>query len=185
MTSYDITEIADKVRTTTALCASTRVVTIDGPAGSGKSTLANALAHELGDCAVVHMDDMYEGWSQDLNNDLAERIQKWILDPISHGEDAQHMKYDWYVGRFCETVIVPCSKFLILEGVGSGNSQLRNFVSCAVWIESDPDLLVDRVVARDGEELRSEIMRWQIREAEYFALHKVKENAQIRLRGDG
>lgn len=185
MPSYDITQIAENVRATIPLCGSTRVITIDGPAGSGKSTLANALAHELDDCPVVHMDDLYEGWTQDLSTGLADRIQEWILEPISRGVDAQHLKYDWHAGKFSEKVTVPRSSFVILEGVGSGNSQFRRFVSLALWIESDPEVLVDRVVARDGEQLRSEILRWQVREAEYFELHNVKNSADIQLRGDG
>ena len=185
MPSYDIAQIAERVRSSVPLCGATRVVTIDGPAGSGKSTLAQLLATELGDSAVVHLDDLYEGWSQDLNKDLADRIQMWILDPISRGVDAQHLKYDWHAGMFSEIVTVPCEKFLILEGVGSGNSKLRNYVSLAMWIESDPELLVERVIARDGEQLRADLVRWQLHEAEFFKLHNVKESAQVKLRGDG
>ena len=38
-----------------------RVIAIDGPAGSGKTTLGDALA-ERG-AAVLHLDDLYDGWS--------------------------------------------------------------------------------------------------------------------------
>lgn len=185
MPSYDVKEIADAVRASKPLCGDARVVSIEGPAGSGKSTLASALSHELAECPVVHMDDLYEGWTQDLNNGLADRIQQWILEPIARGVDAQHLKYDWHAGKFSDIVSVPCGLFLILEGVGSGNSLLRNQVSFAIWIESEPQLLVERVVARDGEQLRSEIIRWQQHEADFFIQHHVKEASHVWLRGDG
>ncbi len=185
MPSYESARIAERVRSSVPKCGSTHVVTIDGPAGSGKSTLASALSHELDDCPIVHMDDLYEGWTQDLNSELADRIQARILQPISQGVDAQILKYDWIAEKFGETVTVPCSNFLILEGVGSGNSLIRNYVSLAVWIESEPELLVERVVERDGEQLRDDIVRWQNREAEYFNKHEVKASADVHLRGDG
>ncbi len=185
MTSYDVVAIADEARAKVPLCGATRVITIDGPAGSGKTTLASALAAELGECAVVHMDDLYEGWTQDLNRDLAERIQHWILTPLESGHDAQHLKYDWVQCAFTEIVPVPKAPYLILEGVGSGNLALREFVSLALWIESDPELLIERVVDRDGEQLRDEIMRWQEHESQFHALHQVKASAHLQLHGDG
>lgn len=185
MPSYDVVAIADEVRSKVPLCGATRVITIDGPAGSGKTTLAGALAAELGECAVVHMDDLYEGWTQDLNQDLAQRIQHWILTPLELGQDAQHLKYDWVAEAFVEIVAVPHAPFLILEGVGSGNSILRHYISMSLWIESDPSLLVERVVERDGEQLRDEIAQWQERESQFHALHNVKESAHMQLRGDG
>ena len=185
MPSYDVVHIANLARAKVPLCGTTRVITIDGPAGSGKTTLAAALAQELGECAVVHMDDLYEGWSQDLNQDLAERIQNWILTPLELGHDAQHLKYDWIVNAFNEIVAVPRTPFLILEGVGSGNSKLRHYVTLAMWIESDSQLLVERVVERDGEQLRDKIIRWQELESQFHALHKVKDSAHLQLRGDG
>lgn len=185
MPSYNIKKVANAVRSFAPSCGDTRVISIDGPAGSGKSTLASALSHELDECPIVHMDDLYDGWSQDLTNDLADRIQQWILEPIARGVDAQHLKYDWQAGKFSDIVSVPCGPFLILEGVGSGNSLIRHLVSYAIWIESEHRLLVERVVARDGEQLRSEIIRWQQNEANYFAQHHVKEASHVRLRGDG
>ena len=44
-----------------------RLVAIDGPAGSGKTTLAGALSDELvgrgAKAAVLHLDDLYDGWT--------------------------------------------------------------------------------------------------------------------------
>ena len=184
ITPYNVGEIVDQVFRSEGACGSTRVITIDGPAGSGKTTLAAALTAELTDCQVIHMDDLYEGWSQDLNRELADRIEASILEPLRLGAEPRYRKYDWQVGAFTELVTVPRSRYLILEGVGSGNSILRDYVSFAIWIEAEPESLLNRLVDRDGEHLRDELLRWQQHESTYFASHGVKQAAHLHIRGD-
>ena len=56
--------LADRVRAAVPLLGRTRLVCVDGPAGSGKTTLADRLVTALGPgAAVVHMDDLYAGWT--------------------------------------------------------------------------------------------------------------------------
>jgi len=181
---YTVGDIVDRVRSSDVLCGSTRVVTIDGPAGSGKTTLAASLAAGLADCQIIHMDDLYDGWSQDLTRELAERLDTSIFEPLRHGLPPRYRTYDWHLHAFTELVTVPRSQYLILEGVGSGNPLLRTCVALAIWIESDPQSLVSRVLDRDGEQLRDDILRWQLHESEYFAAQGVKQAADLHLRGD-
>jgi uridine kinase len=185
MPRYTVDDIVDQVRAADVLCGSTRVVTIDGPAGSGKTTLSASLAAGLVDCQVIHLDDLYDGWSQDLDRELAERIETSVLEPLRLGLTPRYQKYDWHAGAFTEIVTVPRSQYLILEGVGSGNSMLRDRVALAIWIESDPESSVNRVLDRDGEHLRAELLRWQQHESRYFAAQGVKKSADIHLSGDG
>jgi cytidylate kinase len=72
---------------------------------------------------------------------------------------------------------------VIIEGVGSGHSSLRENVSLAIWVEADDELLLDRVVQRDGEAVRNEMLSWKARERAYFELHDVRNAAQIHLQG--
>jgi len=181
---YTVGDIVDRVRSSDVLCGSTRVVTIDGPAGSGKTTLAASLAAGLADCQIIHMDDLYDGWSQDLNRELAKRLETSIFEPLRHGLPPQYRTYDWHVHAFTELVTVSRSQYLILDGVGSGNPLLRTCVALAIWIESDPQSLVSRVLDRDGEQLRDDVLRWQLHESEYFAAQGVKQAADLHLRGD-
>jgi len=180
----NVGEIVDQARRAEVVCGSTRVITIDGPAGSGKTTLTAALAAALVDCQIIHMDDLYDGWSQDLDRELAERIETSILEPLRLGAEPRYFKYDWHVRAFTDLVTVPRSKYLILDGVGSGNPLLHNSVALAIWIESDPQSLVGRVLDRDGASLRDDLLRWQQHESNYFAAHGVKQAADLHLRGD-
>jgi uridine kinase len=185
MPRYTVGDIVDQVRAAEVVCGSTRVITIDGPAGSGKTTLSASLAAALVDCQIIHMDDLYDGWSQDLDRELAERIETSILAPLRRGSAPQYRKYDWHVQAFTDLVTVPRSQYVILDGVGSGNPLLRECVTLAIWIESDSESLVDRVLDRDGEQLRADLLRWQQHESQYFAAHDVKKAADLHLRGDG
>ncbi|MEI6405726.1 MAG: AAA family ATPase [Actinomycetes bacterium] len=161
-----------------------RVITIDGPAGSGKTTLASALSTALNNCQVIHMDDLYSGWAQDLEHELTHRIIREILTPIASGETGSYARFDWYTNTFAETHDVPASDFLILEGVGSSHSNIRDRATISLWVEASSELLIERVVARDGEQVRDELIGWQKRESEFFAHHQVKENSEFLIRGD-
>ncbi|MCX6417752.1 MAG: hypothetical protein NT097_08220 [Actinobacteria bacterium] len=78
---------------------------------------------------------------------------------------------------------LPVTPIVIIEGVGSGHTSLREQVSQAIWVEADDHILLDRVVERDGEVVRDEMLIWKARERAYFELHEVKNAAQIHLRG--
>lgn len=180
---YDVTQIAAVIRLSEPRCNKVRLVTIDGPAGSGKSQLAERLATELTDTVVIHMDDLYEGWEKALDPILFERIRAWITTPLLNELPPHHLVFDWALNKYADWKSNPKSSVVILEGVGSGNSVIRNLVSQAIWIEADSELLLDRVVQRDGEIVRDEMLIWKARESAYFQLHNVKANAMIHLRG--
>ena len=183
----DLSELLEAIQNSSALCGATRIVTIDGPAGSGKTTLANKLATEfakkVGEISVIHLDELYDGWDGALDAKLFERIEAWILTPIRNDLSPKHLKYDWHLGKFTTWNELPLTSVLIIEGVGAGHTMLRPEVSQAVWIEADEELLLDRVVQRDGEEVRDEMMLWKTRERDYFELHQVKHVAHFHFIG--
>ena len=187
MSFFDLSGIKTAIVNSDARCGNTKIVTIDGPAGSGKTTLANELASELkganGVMSVVHMDELYEGWDDALGQKLFDRIDAWILAPIRNGLNPKFLKYDWHQGKYASWTELPLTPVVILEGVGSGHSSLRQCVSQAIWVEADDRLLLDRVVQRDGEVVRDEMLIWKSRERSYFELHDVKRAAQIHMQG--
>lgn len=187
MTFFELSKIKSAIKHSDARCGETKIVTIDGPAGSGKTTLAHELSISLSDASgpmsVVHMDELYEGWNDALGQKLFDRIAAWILAPIRSGLNPKHLKYDWYQGKYATWSEVPLTPIVIIEGVGSGHSVLRTYVSQAIWIEADDNLLLDRVVQRDGEVVRDEMLIWKARESAYFELHDVKQAAHIHMQG--
>lgn len=181
---YQIKELAAQVSNSFKTCGTTRVITIDGPAGSGKSTLADELSAELTNCEVIHMDDLYQGWNQDLKVELASRIEAWILTPLEYGLAGQYLKYNWRTSKYDQIVQVQPSEYLILEGVGAGHPEIAKKAALSVWIQADPKLLLDRLIARDGQEFHDDLVAWQRHEADYFASLPVKESAQVQIPGD-
>ena len=182
--SYDVVDIAGQVRNAHAWCGDVKVVTVDGLAGSGKTTFASLLAAQLDDCPVVHLDDIYEGWTQDLNVGLAERVNAWILMPLRHGIAGMHPVYDWYEGRFNSWREVPHTEFLVIEGVGAGHPGIALRGAFNIWVETNHELLYDRVIARDGERYVEDMRAWQLIEQVFFNNYKVRENADLIIRGD-
>jgi len=67
-------------------------VFVDGPAGAGKTTWADGLSAGLG-VPVVHMDDLYLGWSG-LEGAFY-RLEELVLAPLSAGQTAAFKAYDW------------------------------------------------------------------------------------------
>lgn len=187
MTFFELSKVKSAIANSDALCGETKIVTIDGPAGSGKTTLAHELSISLSDAngpmSVVHLDELYEGWDDALGQKLYERIDAWILAPLRNGLGPRHLKYDWHVNKYTTWSELPVTPIVIIEGVGSGHTSLREQVSQAIWVEADDHILLDRVVERDGEVVRDEMLIWKARERAYFELHEVKNAAQIHLRG--
>lgn len=181
---YDVAAIAAAVREALPRCGAVKVVTIDGLAGSGKSTLAALLSAQLDDCPIVHLDDLYEGWTQDINVNLAERANAWILTPLRNGLPGHYLVFDWYQGRYTHWREAPVAPFLIIEGVSAGHPEIALRAAYNIWIDCDRDLLYDRVVARDGDIVAAEMRTWQLHEQKFFAEYDVRGNADLVVRGD-
>ena len=195
MTSIEA--IAARVRAADPTVGPVRLVCVDGPAGSGKTTLADRLAVALdptyGDVPVVHGDDLYEGWAvvADAPDRVAAfaafgpRVAEWLLDPWSRGEPAIHPVRDWYADAWGPTVAVPAAPVVILEGVAIASRALRSRAALVVWVEVEPDLAIERVVARDGEGMRAEIVSWQRDEARWHEIDGTRAAADVHASGAG
>ncbi|CAB4342143.1 MAG: AAA family ATPase [Actinobacteria bacterium] len=180
-------QVVDFCLSSTITCGVTRLITIDGPAGSGKTTLAGNLMatfeHQGISIAALHMDDIYDGWDQDLHHDLAHKIQAWIITPLVNKLPARFLKFDWLKNSYSSWEELPASDVLILEGVGAGHPAVSSFASCNIWIEAPQSLRLDRVVARDGESVRVHMAQWQQRESQYFDAHQVLQSANFQFVG--
>lgn len=162
--------------------APVRLVAVDGPAGSGKTTLAAQLATALG-AQVVHMDDLYEGWSglADVDTLLLEHV----IQPMAAGGAGRYQRYDWELGRRAEWHDVPRAEVVVIEGCGSAPRAISAWLSMLVWVEADDDIRLARGLARDGESFEPLWRAFMRSEREVFARERTRERADLRLDGCG
>ncbi len=172
--------IAAVARAALPRCGSVRVVCIDGPAASGKTTLAELLASML-DCPVVHLDDLYQGWQQDLGA-LGPRLAAWLLDPWEVGLPGRYLRFDWALGRYREWVEVPAGPLVILEGCGAAGRHIRPRAALVVWVEAPGDERLARGISRDGVGLADHWRSWQSAEDAHFAADQTRAAADVVVR---
>ena len=175
--TFNLATIAHELGKRKARCGNVRIVTVDGKAGSGKTTFASHLSHVLNDCPVVSMDSLYNGWDHALEDETFTRIIEQILNPLKLTGCANYQTYDWHEKMFAKTTSITNAETVIIEGVGSGHPKLSSFVSLAIWIEADERSLLSRVLQRDGDEIREDMLRWQKKEITFFKQFKIKESA--------
>ncbi|WP_258726818.1 uridine kinase family protein [Cellulomonas sp. NS3] len=161
-----------------------RLVCVDGPAGSGKSTFAAALAGHLTDrgvgAAVLHLDDLYAGWSG-LDGDLAPRLSAQVLEPLRRGRAGRYQRYDWPSERFADWVDVPVPQALVVEGCGAGRRAVTHDAVVLVWVEAPAPLRLDRGLERDGAAMRPHWERWMHDEQVHFRREGTADRADVRL----
>jgi uridine kinase len=175
--------VLQHARSTPARLGQTRLICIDGPAGSGKTTFAQRVA-ELAQAPTVHMDDLYEGWSGAFAPELATRIDAWLITPLRHGLPSHHPRFDWHLNAYAEWVTHPNSPLFILEGVGSARKSIRAFANSVVWMECDREIRLNRVLKRDGEQIREQMRQFQDEEEKHFRLERTRENADLIASGE-
>jgi uridine kinase len=160
----------------------TRLVSVDGPAGSGKTTLAATIAELDPGALVIHMDDLYDGWTG--LDDVARQLST-LVRPLVAGKPGFYRRYDWHRREFAETVDVEPPPLLVLEGVGSGRAELGTLLTVLVWVSAPRELRRERGLARDGEEMAPQWDGWMRQEDAHFATQRTAERADIVVDGTG
>jgi uridine kinase len=160
----------------------TRLVSIDGPAGSGKSTLAATIADLDPTAHVVHMDDLYDGWTG--LGDVARQLGT-LVRPLAVGKPGFYRRYDWHRGEFAETVDVEPPPLLVLEGVGAGQAELGTLITVLVWVSAPRALRRERGLTRDGEGMAPHWDGWMRQEDAHFATQRTAERADVVVDGTG
>ncbi|WP_277050869.1 AAA family ATPase [Ruania albidiflava] len=170
--------VATLARAHAPQCGTTAVIAIDGPAGSGKTTLAGALAQTL-DAQLVHMDDLYLGWSGLESS--ADRLREEILAPLWLGRSGVYRRYDWHAEALAESHEVTPGGTLVVEGVGCVRAGTRGFFSVIVWVEADDAMRLARGLARDGSAAEGHWRDWMRQERDVFARARTRELAHLHV----
>jgi uridine kinase len=179
-------DLAEQVRVRPPGLGKVRVAAIDGPAGAGKSVFASRLTAALrgtgAQVAEVHTDDLLDGWDDILT--FWPRLEERVLRPLSRGEHAAYPRYDWHAARFGAQLIgVPVPEVLVLEGVTSARGAIRDRLALSVFVTAPAPLRLERVLTRDGEQLRPHLLRWMAAEADHFAADRTAERVDIVVDG--
>lgn len=177
-----VADLARRVRESVPALGDVRLVCVDGPAGSGKTTLAGRLAEALDHAPVLHLDDLYEGWSG-LDGDLAPRLRAQVLDPLAQGRAGRYQRYDWVGERFAEWVDVPVPTALVVEGCGSAQRAVARDAVLTLFVEAPADVRLERGLDRDGASSRDHWLRWMGLEAVHFARERTRERADVVVDG--
>ena len=179
-----IDEIVTSARERALPTRALNLITIDGPAGSGKTTLAHALSERLS-VPIVHMESLYAGWGDALTPDVWQRAVTQILDPLTHGQSATFPTFDWNLNAFARSVTITPTQGLIIEGVGASHPDIRAHSCLSIWVDAPHELLLERVLTRDGEHLRNQMLEWQQTEQRYFAKFAVADASDMVYLGVG
>lgn len=161
------------------------IVLIDGRSNSGKSTLAaevQNLIFKNGESAprVVHMDDLYLGWSGLQAG--ADYLNRFILKPLSDSYIAQWREFDWanpgepgYEARNGEWREFAGGTPLIIEGCGALNQLSAQVANIKIWLEVPQEIRHHRWLEREGS--AEHWAEWAAQEEEFYAREKSSELA--------
>lgn len=157
-------------------CGTTTVVALDGPSGSGKTSLADGLGASTG-ADVLHLDDVYPGWhGLDATPPL---IRSGVLDRIAADEIGVVNRWDWAADRTGPVLRVPPVPLLILDGVGSGASTIRPYLSVLVWVEAPLEVRKRRALSRDGGAYEPFWEIWAEQEVRHFNAERTRMHADL------
>ena len=159
------------------------LLAIDGPAGAGKTTLAAQLEKEhaaKGSVRVIHLDDLYSGWTTALGNDLTEVLDRLASAHLA-GQPCTVKLFNWISMSFDREEVIQPTDVLILEGVGAAQVIVRDAGATTYWIDVEPHIGLQRVLERDGSVVEPFMKQWQIDQDKHFARDETRENCEFKL----
>ncbi|MFM8869742.1 MAG: hypothetical protein ACKOFQ_06470, partial [Candidatus Nanopelagicus sp.] len=100
-----------------------------------------------------------------------------------NNQPAKYKKYNWYLETFDLESSIPNCDLLILEGVGAGQTAFRKFLAKLIWVELDPNMGFERVIARDGEGVKKQMVNFLTDQGNHFASELTQNAADYTISG--
>jgi uridine kinase len=168
-------------------CAGTpapAVVAIDGPSGAGKTALAQALAAQLRDATVVHLEDLYPGW--DGLEAAVLLLVEHVLAPLGGPGRIAVPTWDWTRDVPGPTLPrpdlgPPRPAVVLVEGVGAGARACAPYLSALLWLGAPEAVRKERALARDGATYAPHWDHWARQERAHFARERTRARADLVL----
>jgi uridine kinase len=157
-----------------------RLVAIDGPGGSGKTTFAAKLSAAAGGATVVHTDD-FASASNPIN--WWPRLLEQVIIPLTGGRQAQFQRYDWDTDEMAEWHTVEPAPIVIIEGVSAGRKEWAEHLSFVIWIDTPPQVRLQRGLERGGANTVEQWREWMAAEDEHYARDPSKQRADLIVSG--
>ena len=159
------------------------VVAVDGRSAGGKTTLAARLVEAVPGSALVHTDDV--AWWHSFF-DWVDLLRTGVLEPLHRGAAVAFTPPAWTERGRDGAIVVPASaRFVVVEGVGAGRSELADLVDATVWVQADEDARWSREAVRvaAGEVTAEFVEEWQREERPFLAAQRVWERADCVVAG--
>jgi uridine kinase len=90
-------------------------------------------------------------------------------------------KFNWATSSFSPAEPIDDAQLIILEGVGSGQGAVREYLSALIWIDIDESKRLSRVLERDGEGIKDQMQKWLVTQEQHFAIEKTDNAADFVL----
>jgi uridine kinase len=160
----------------------TRIVAVDVQSGAGKTTFADALAKAIesrgATVAVVHTDDLLDGWDDQFT--FWDRLLDQVVNPLLANTPAAYRRYDWIRERFDDGLTpVPPADVVIIEGVSAAREDMRRVADLTVFVRVSEDEAWRRLRARDPEDAMPFLVAWKAREGRHFDRDRTVEQVDV------
>lgn len=159
------------------------IVAIDGPSGAGKSTVADALVAKLrarGTGVVLVRTDDFATW----DNPVAwwPELETDVLHAFIRRRDYRYRPRVWVDGvpEIGSRIWYRWEPLLVIEGVSAARRRIADRLTYSLWLDGAPAAeRLERAVARDGEESRPFLQRWQQFERGWFAVDRTRDRCRV------
>ncbi len=171
-----------------------RIIGIGGRAGSGKTYFTEKLIEKLNNVTQIGLDEFHfpkvesdSSKHYDYNRLIKEVIAPFKKQnfPIKYQRynfgDAKGLDYD----GLDEWITISECKIIIIEGFSVINPELLPYLDLAIWIESNPEISIEKAVRRNTEEYKLKPMSkesvdmWKTGQERWVEKYKPQSNANI------